>query len=119
MKAWIIRWDWAGNHASRDNALIAILSARCHVDDVRKFIERYYLATTAGVREQLEYARYRNPRELAYPAETSAGGLIHCGDNPFIVGRRAEDIHLAEDGHLVWVEDGHRRRIAINPEQLD
>ena len=114
MKAWIVRWEWMGEHASHDNPLIAVLSARCGVDDIKKFIERHYLVATATVGEQIEYASYRNPRKPAYPAEVSAGGVIHCGHSPFIVGRRGEDVHLAEDGHLVWKEGGQQRMLPAN-----
>jgi len=111
MKAWIIRWEWMGEHASHEHPLIAVLSARCGIEDIRKFIERHYLVVTATIGEQIEYARYRNPREPAYPVEVSVGGVIHCGYNPFIVARRGKDVHLNEDGHLVWTEGDQKRML--------
>ena len=73
---------------------------------MRRFIERFYMVATASPNEQLEYARYRNPRTIAYRAEVSANGIIHCGQNPFIVGRRAERVRLTDDGFLTWIEGG-------------
>ena len=115
MKAWIVRWEWMGEHASHEKPLIAVLSARCGVEDIKKFVERHYLVVTATASEQIEYARYRNPRDLAYPVGVSVGGVIHCGHNPFIVARRGKDVHVDEDGYLVWTEDDQKRMLPTNP----
>ena len=118
MKAWIIRWEWIGEHADPDDPLIAILSARCGVGDVRKFIERFHVVATALAREQIEYARYREPREIAYRASVSRDGRIDCGHNPFIVGGRGDDVCLEENGDLNWTEAGRRRSIPTKPKVI-
>ena len=114
MKAWVIRWDWAGDHAAHPNPFIAVLSARCGSESVREFVERFYITATASVSEQIEYARYTNPRPPAYTANVSAKGLIDCGHNPFIVARRAEDVRLTDLDVLQWTENGRERSLNLH-----
>ena len=85
---------------------------------MRRFIERFYMVTTASPNEQLEYARYRNPRKIAYRAEVSVNGIIHCGQNPFIVGRRAEGVRLTDNGILSWVEGGKELSLVVESATL-
>ena len=114
MKAWVVRWEWIGDHAAHPNPFIAVLSARCGSESVRKFVERFHITATASVNEQIEYARYTNPRPPAYRADVSAKGIIHCGHNPFIVARRAADVRLTDLNVLQWIENGRQRSLKLH-----
>ncbi len=48
MKAWLIRWCWAGDHAAVDDPVVAVLSARTSAADVRWYVEQRYIEVTAS-----------------------------------------------------------------------
>ena len=119
MKAWLITWKWAGDHAAEDDPVVAVLSARTSAKDVRKYVERLYVEKTASLAEKLSYARYNQPQELPYPAEFGqVGGLryqgeITCGHNPWLHARLVDDLRIEADanGNDVprWTEIRPRR----------
>ena len=112
MKAWLITWEWSGDHAAVDEPLITILSARLGDDDVRKFIERYYVACFASPCEKIRYARYNKPDRMPYSAKRSKG-QITCGHNPFIRGRLVESLKVVGDERLTWVENGRTKSLGL------
>lgn len=111
MKAWLITWEWIGDHAAVDMPLITILSARLGSGSVREFIEQYHITTVASPQEKLESARYSRP-ERVYPAEEVGRGRITCGHNPFIYGRVVESMELTD--RLTWVESGRCKSLPLN-----
>lgn len=106
MKAWIIKWNWIGEHAAVERPVVAILSARLHPDEVRKRVEFLYTVKHPSLREQMEQARYNDPAKPPYPAKfSSRGGVqyqgrITCGHNPFLEAYQVENLHLVtnDDG---------------------
>ena len=105
MKAWLVTWEWVGDHAAVDIPFIAILSGRLGAERVQEFIERHHIATVASLREQLDYARYNKPTSVPYPARIDRH-RITCGDNPFIYGRLVEAVKVVGDDKLTWMENG-------------
>lgn len=107
MKAWLIRWCWAGDHAKVDDPIVTVLSARVSAEDVRKYVEQRYLEATASLDELLSYARYNRPRELPYPAHHERG-TIHCGHNPWLQATKVDGlrIEMNADGEevLKWAK---------------
>ncbi len=61
MKAWLVTWEWVGDHAAVDIPFIAILSGRLGAERVQEFIERHHIATVASLREQLDYREGDSP----------------------------------------------------------
>ena len=120
-KAWLVRWEWAGEHARVDEPIIAILSPHLGAEDVRKFVERYYTAATYTPSEKLTFMRH--PEDNPYPAifgtttfiDTDSTksqipwqGLISCGHNPHIVASLVDNVReVAEVEYLqrlIWDE---------------
>ena len=105
MKAWIIKWNWIGDHAAVEKPLVNILSARTQEEDIRKYVERVYASHYYNVSEQLAFARYNKPDKPPYPAyfETIDGMAyprhIICGHNPFVEAFLADGI-IASDTPL-------------------
>ena len=56
-KAWLVRWDWIGDHAKVEEPIIAVLSPHLGVDDAKSFVERYYAATIYTPGEKLHFMR--------------------------------------------------------------
>jgi len=65
--AWLVRWDWVGDHAKPEEPIIAILSPRTSGKEVLKFVERYYAAVSYTSAEKLALVRGTWPNP--YPAK--------------------------------------------------
>jgi hypothetical protein len=120
--AWLVRWEWSGDHARRDgDPVIAILKPQIGVDHVAKFVERYYAAATYTPTEKLAFMRrpQDNPYRAAFSTMTVAfaggyeqtvrwdGGQIICGHNPFVVASPVKHLRPASDSPtsgLLWEE---------------
>ncbi len=96
MKAWLIKWCWAGDHAAVDDPVVTVLSARIGAEDVRRYVELRYIEECASLDEKLSYARYNRPQELPYPAILEQG-RIHCGHNPWLEASLVDDLRVEED----------------------
>ncbi len=109
-KAWVMRWEWAGEHAAVDDPIIAILRPQTSVERVRRFVEFHYAATKYEPSEMLRWMR--RPKENPYPATLGHTkvieedgseqwiaweGEVHCGHNPYIVARLATNVHLVQE----------------------
>lgn len=107
MKAWLIRWNWAGNHAAVDNPIVTVLSARTNIKDIQAYVEQRYIEATASLDEKLDYARYNDPVEPPYRARRERG-VIHCGHNPWLEAKKVDDLKVEVDGEgkevLKWAK---------------
>ena len=102
MKAWLIRWCWAGDHAAVDDPVVAVLSARTSAEDVRWYVEQRYIEATASPEEKLSYARYNQPQEPPDPARLERG-RIDCGHNPWLHASVVDGLRVEKDGDGVDV----------------
>lgn len=112
-QAWLITWDWLGDHAKVDEKVVAILNYRRSGHTIRKVVEQIYMSRQYSLHEQASYAKNKK-RSNYYPAQFSIidGGRfidqIHCGDNPFLWARRVFDLEAYVDEncdeHLTWDE---------------
>ena len=102
MKAWLITWDWAGDHAALEDPVVTVLSARTGAEEVRRYVERRYVEETASLREKLSYARYNRPQK-PYPAEFERlegvrfQGRIYCGHCPWLYARLVDNLRVESD----------------------
>ena len=114
MKAWVVTWDWMGDHAAVEDPVVEVLSARTSAEKVRRYVELRYIEKTASLREKLSYARYNQPQKPPYPAVLERVGGVHwlgritCGHNPWLLARLVDDlrVEVGEDGEdvLRWTE---------------
>ena len=121
MKAWLVTWEWLGDHAAVEQPIVSILSPRLSDKTVRKHVEQLYADLSCSFGERLLYLR--KPGENPHPAEfdrkwiivDKSGrkgpmltGRIHCGHNPHLHARKVADIKVQrdEDGNerLCWTE---------------
>ncbi len=102
MKAWLVTWEWCGDHAKRDDKVAAIFNVRSSSERVRELVEFIHLSAMYSLGERAAFAqnRKRNP----YPAEfgiTPDGvpwtGEITCGHNPFLRARLVDDLVVEDD----------------------
>jgi hypothetical protein len=103
-KAWLVTWEWIGNHAKRAGKIVAVLDSRISSTRVREWVELLYHNMSQGIGDRVYYAlhRKRNP----CPASFAAGRamrwppVVHCGDKPFLMA------HLVESLTVKCNEDG-------------
>jgi len=106
-KAWLVTWEWAGDHAKRADKVAAILNPRLGGERVRELVEFLYIFHTASLSEKLSRAANRD--QNPYPAKfgTLNGvaweGEIHCGPNPWLLARLVDDLIVERD------QDGKER----------
>ena len=105
IKAWLVTWEWSGNHAKRDKKVAATFDSRLSPERVRAFIEVLYAYETYTLSEKIT-AFVDNRRRNPYPAEFlkldggSREGEIHCGHNPYLRARLVDDLTVerGQDG---------------------
>jgi hypothetical protein len=83
-RAWLITWEWFGDHVAVDDPYIGTIDGRIGQQVVLRLIECLYLLKNASRREQTEIAM---TGDLPYRAAVTRGHIT-CGDNPFILARR-------------------------------
>jgi hypothetical protein len=105
--AWLITWEWAGDHARVDEAkrVAAVLNYRWGGDKVRELVEQLYAAIEYNAWDKAGVAQ--NNRSNPYPARFGNLdnnipwlGEVHCGHNPWLHARRVRNFQVVieDDG---------------------
>ena len=110
--AWLVTWDWSGDHAKVEDPVAAILNYRVTPEKVSRFMEQLYCSYSYSHAEKLSVAKSRKANP--YPAQygqlkgMSWQGQITCGDNPWLFARMVSNLHIGKDAEgnerLVWDE---------------
>jgi hypothetical protein len=108
-RAWLITWDWLGDHAKVENRFVALLNPRCSGDTVKRVVEHIYISRQLALHEQLAYVKHpksslycaqfgnmevgRTTRErLHLPPVVPCDEEVTCGDNPWLWARIVYDL---------------------------
>ena len=124
-RAWLITWDWAGDHAKVDDKLVAVLNYRFSSSTIERIIEQVYVSSNFAFHEQLAYAKSRkhSPYRVEYgtveirqktrakstlPSVFPFADDMMYGDNPWLWARVVYDLEAYTDEggheHLRWKE---------------
>lgn len=135
MKAWLVTWDWCGEHAKPEETLIALFSARKSESTIADFVEQHYLFATATAHEIAYYANrvQKRPYKAMSGANINSvphGDRVYCGHNPFIYARIVLDLTVQADSEegmeivrwkeppvFKWANDS-KERIVVDREGL-
>jgi hypothetical protein len=111
--AWLVTWEWVGDHAKPERKIAAILNPRWSPDRVREYVEFIYANSYYSISERIDYAKNRsfNP----YPAEfmrvrggVQWQGQIICGHNPWLFARLVDNLVATgesdDEDKVVWTE---------------
>jgi hypothetical protein len=122
--AWVVRWDWAGDHAKVKQPIAAILPSQLGPETVRRLVETLYAAREYTPAEMLEASRRNgfNPYRATFgscPVTLEDGsttqatwqGEVLCGHNPYLVARKAIVRSVGDDEGSVVFEDTPRPAI--------
>lgn len=100
-KAWLVTWEWIGDHVKRDDKIVAVFDPRIAPYRIRELVELLYLNIVYGIGERVYFALHRrkNPYTAGFtdPRDRRWPPIVHCGDNPFLMANLVED--LAVESH--------------------
>jgi hypothetical protein len=107
-KAWLVTWEWAGDHAKRVDPVAAVFKPQFSGERVRELVEFLHATLEYSLRERMEIAL--GLRSNPYAAEFGAisghrwTGEVICGHNPFLRARLVDDLLIDQDNQATWVE---------------
>jgi hypothetical protein len=110
--AWLITWEWMGDHAKAEQKIAAILNPRWSSKRVREYVESIYVDSHYSIAERIAYAKTRSfnpyPAEFVRVSGVAWEGQITCGHNPWLFARLVSNLAAAgeSDGHngVIWSE---------------
>jgi hypothetical protein len=118
-KAWVVRWEWAGEHAKVAQPVAALLRPQTGTEHVKRIVKALHDAQAYAPLDMLA-AIERNGHD-PYPAYLGTvslqqrdgrrgnvpfGGEIICGHNPFLVARKGRVWRAdAGSGRIEWEDD--------------
>lgn len=105
IRAWVVRWEWAGQHAAVDQPVAAILRPQIGGRRLFGIVETLYAAREYEPIDML--SAIRPGGHHPYRAKWGSwGGEVICGHNPFLVARLAR-VRPASDGSggIEWEDD--------------
>lgn len=110
--AWLITWEWTGDHARREDSIAAILSPRLTFEKIKEIVEMIYTNEFYTYRERIAFTK--NKKANPYPAtfddidDIPWQGRIHCGHNPWLEARLVDNLRVFQnpngDEQLSWDE---------------
>jgi hypothetical protein len=105
--AWLVTWEWAGDHARREDKIAAILSRRLTPERITEIVEMIYANESYTYRERIAFAKDKklNPyRATCIPWQRR----LRCGHNPWLEARLVDNLHVIQDSdgveQLSWDE---------------
>ncbi len=115
--AWLITWEWVGEHAAVDQPIAAILPSQSSPETVKLLMERLYASSSYTPEEMLAALppQGHNPYRATYgsirvydhgvPITVPYSGQLVCGHNPYLYARPVSALRV---GHGTYA-DGSRR----------
>lgn len=117
LSAWLITWEWCGEHAAVREKVAEILDPRLSSDRVRETVELLY-HRTATLSEKAAWRLLRAKQQ--YPAEFMRlegvpwKGEIRCGHNPWLLARIVDGLQIETDAEgverAIW-KDRHDAKV--------
>lgn len=123
IRAWVIRWEWAGRHAEVEQPVAALLRPQIGDKNLFRIIEALYAAREYAPEDMLN--AIRRDGHSPYRAEWGTAeidpdkdgrwcrapwqGEVICGHNPFLVARLARVWPVGE-GRVDWEDDSRPGR---------
>jgi hypothetical protein len=92
IRAWVIEWQWAGEHARHEGPRWMLLHWRISARTVADLMEKLYAQSEYALSEQvgLLSGKWASP----YRAEIHAFDRITCGHNPYLFACPAMDVRV-------------------------
>ena len=93
-KAWLLTWEWTGDHAAVEDRIAGILRPRLSQKIVGEIVESIYAIHTYSVSELAYYSR--RPKENPYKSKWQNNHCF-CGHNPSLHANYVHKLNITED----------------------
>ncbi len=103
-KAWLVTWEWIGDHAKRDDKIVAVFDSRMTPFHIQELVELLHINLVYDIGERVYYALHRskNPykAKLIHSQPMRWPPAVECGHNPFLMAHLVESLSVErhEDG---------------------
>ncbi len=100
IKAWLIIWDWDGDHAMPKKKIEAILNPRLSPKTIREYVELIYSISEHSFSEQAAIAHKSkvNPdTAILHRIGNKLTDKIYCGQNPFLAAFKVNNLIVSGD----------------------
>lgn len=129
--AWLVTWEWVGEHAAVEQPVAAILPVQSSPETVKVLMERLYASSTYTPEEMLAALppRGHNPYRATYgsitvydrgvPVTVPYTGQLICGHNPHLYARPVSCLRIGSgtfaDGsrRLEWQDRPRPKRLEL------
>ena len=94
--AWLVTWEWSGEHAMVDNKVAAILNWRWSAKKVAEYVEFIYAHNLYSNSEKIGLATGKLNNPYPVQRDTLKGvlweGRMTCGHNPWLFARKVDNL---------------------------
>ena len=101
LTAWLIKWEWEGEHAKVDQPYVDIVSERISESYISDYIQRLHDLKCRTLIERADYSRDRNPPEKPYKVTrkptTYSGVVFAVGHNPILTAEKVRNLVVKID----------------------
>ncbi len=95
-KAWLLTWEWIGDHAAVEDRIAGILRPRLSRDVVGEIVETMYSVHVGYISELVYWSR--RPQEKPYKAKWDQNQChCFCGGNPSLHAKYVHHLKVEED----------------------
>ena len=93
-KAWLLTWEWIGEHAAVEDRVAGILRPRISRKKITEIVEYIYAFHVYSLSELAHYAK--RPNDNPYKAQWE-NGCCYCGHHPSLHANYVHDLVVVED----------------------
>jgi hypothetical protein len=112
IRAWLVTWEWVGDHAKPERKVAAIFNPHWSPDRVRQYVEFIYVTSHYSISERIAYAKNRSFNPYAADFMRVNGiqwqGQITCGHNPWLFARLVDNLAATgepdDEDKVVWTK---------------
>lgn len=101
MKAWLVTWEWCGDHAQVEDNIAAVLNSRLSGKRVREIVELLFVNSQYSPSERLRYANSK--KSNPYPARFGMLGRVPW-EGEIFCGHFVDIIHIFMPAGLMIAE---------------
>lgn len=94
-KAWLLTWEWTGDHAAVEDKIAGILHPRLSREVIGKIVESLYAIHEYSLSELACYSR--RPKENPCFAQWHNNNGCICGHNPSLHANSVHKLNVTED----------------------
>lgn len=131
-RAWLLTWEWIGNHALIRDKFAAVISSRCSDNTIEKILELYYVSSYLSLHEQFAYVKSnkhcpykvqhntiavpeRMQKECSLLPQVPFADSMIIGENPWLWARLVCDLETwIDENNVEYLRWRERENISLD-----